>query len=1097
LRKNFFERHFKRTKRALKAMAVKFEDPSREWTKADEDAIKRVINDMRGKPIYEKLVQIYEKTIKGDRRSIEFLLTHMLSAYTTDPNNLGLEAPTSEGKTYPTVEVAKRSPSDDVWYIGGLSPTALVHDYGELVDDEGNPIEAAIEALRDRIRNLREAGSEGKGDLVIARDELKELLRKSRYVVDMEDKIMIFLEAPCLETWEHLRPILSHDVFEISYKFTDKTSAGSLKTNHVVIRGWPAVIYLKAGRGHEDIIWDEIQSRFTTISPKTGFDKYREAIRHMAMKKGLPGPIFERTLNFEEFRWLEDVLKCLRVRLADIKYKARKICQEVDPNMFWVPFYESIGNEFPAKEGRHMRDSRRFMTLLQMSAAIDCYNRPTLNIGEAEFIVVVREDYERAVRLFFGEAGDEIFSGLPRHVIDFFRKIPLKMFKEGAPITVAEMVKESKKHGKPISDKTMRSRYLPLLENAGLLSSEPDPNDKRQNLWAVLSEEIAPKDIPIYTLFEKGLYFNAQILEQRFVEALKIFRPEEACIKDYDGTPLTAAQLWEKYYSKGTGVLAEYQPTPQTTPTEESGGKIQPISETGVIGHISGENAPKIEGFGKPMNLNNVIKRALKTYKISITTKRRAFLKEAARAFEERCESKNGKTVMALHLGDIKKMIPDIEIYLDEFARLTTPDIIARGITEAIVHETCHAEGLNEKQAHAATREIMKMLKPMVWKLIKCPKTNANVGWEECLRCSDAEKHPTCPGYSIRSRSKPREHAPNIYHITELITPRHAYFERKYDVTKAWADSPVWMRFFMGRAFHEFYEKAYAEHEVEIGVARDYGDFKVTGRIDIISDGLLQELKTHGDLGRVKARGVSPEHVWQAHAYYSLLKVTQPRLANEIKKIRILYAGLTRADTWCEFDVKPKDISDDIYARAKDLHEALKAGVAPEDFPCPEWRCRLCDYASQCKGIKIAEYKKEDKTFEKFLEQHVVGVKKVADILRAQGHTVEVQELAKSDKIISDPAQKQQNEFDILDICHKQKIDVKTTARSDIWCNAAQLTKAADLDLIYYFVFIKSGEVRRIKAKKLHAAQKTAKSDVNQFGEEGFIFDKEVAEAVK
>lgn len=356
--------------------------------------------------------------------------------------------------------------------------------------------------------------------------------------------------------------------------------------------------------------------------------------------------------------------------------------------------------------------------------------------------------------------------------------------------------------------------------------------------------------------------------------------------------------------------------------------------------------------------------RFLKPYEIHFTTLERSFLKEAARAFDHKSRRGRGRATCAFYLGDIKRAMPDIEVYIDEIGRALvcpSPEKLSGLITDAIIHENCHGEGLNERQAGAAVRalrklscgppeckRLMRALKPMVWKRIKCPKHGRDVEWDECLRCADEEKHPKCPDFAIRSRSTSRKYVLGVYHVTELVAPRRSYFERKCEVAKAWGDSPAYMRFFMGKAFHKFYQAAFDKHEVEIHVERSFGDFRVTGSADVVAGGMLRELKTHGDLGRVIKRGPSPEHIWQARAYHSLLKATQPWL--DVKRIKILYAGLTRADTWLDFPVQPKDVTEDIRARAKVLHDALKANEPPTEFPCPEWLCRLCDYAPQCKG---------------------------------------------------------------------------------------------------------------------------------------------------
>ncbi|NVM56926.1 MAG: hypothetical protein HWN51_02235 [Desulfobacterales bacterium] len=443
---------------------------------------------------------------------------------------------------------------------------------------------------------MKKAGEKGAADLAIAKEDLADLVKNSKYLVNMENKILIFLEAPQLETWEKIRPILSHDVYEISYKFTDRTSRGQLKTLHVVIRGWPAAVYLKAGRGREDIIWPQIQSRFTTISPRMSAEKYRAAVEFSAMVKGLPSVVFESKIGAREFERAERIIRTIRHRLLDIKYKARKASKSFAPNTFWIPFHKEIGEEFPATVGRHMRDSKRFITVMQMSAATNVFARPILKIGDTENIVVVRADYERAIRLYFEEGGEEIFTGIPAHIIDFFKRVILSLWKGEEPghekiggdtitheklgmgMTVAEMVKRYRGiYHKGRSSKTILNHYLPPLENYGIITSEPDPEDKRRNLWTVLQEEIKPKNTLISSLFGKGNIFTRQMLEARFNELNQLF-PQNPIIHNKDDTPLDLDQLWGEYYY-----------------FTDSGGNIKIPQEKPPIVENKKENLPKIE----------------------------------------------------------------------------------------------------------------------------------------------------------------------------------------------------------------------------------------------------------------------------------------------------------------------------------------------------------------------------------------------------------------------------------------------------------------------------------------------------------------------
>ena len=79
-----------------------------------------------------------------------------LSTYVEDDSiNLGILAPTSEGKTYAVTEPLQYFPSDDVLYIGQMSPKVLVRQKGTLIDKETDePIHDKVQELRTKIRGL-------------------------------------------------------------------------------------------------------------------------------------------------------------------------------------------------------------------------------------------------------------------------------------------------------------------------------------------------------------------------------------------------------------------------------------------------------------------------------------------------------------------------------------------------------------------------------------------------------------------------------------------------------------------------------------------------------------------------------------------------------------------------------------------------------------------------------------------------------------------------------------------------------------------------------------------------------------------------------
>lgn len=173
--------------------------------------------------IYSKFLRHLSRTVRRDVTAKNMVFLTALSAYTPEPINLFLRGESSIGKSYNVVQALKYFPKDDVWLLGGLSLTALIHQHGLLVDKNGNLILPSQKPDKDAPAEEKEAWTQRMHD--------------ARYLVELNNRIIVFLEAPHFETFNMLRSILSHDAHQISYRFTDKSGKGQLQTQHVVIQG--------------------------------------------------------------------------------------------------------------------------------------------------------------------------------------------------------------------------------------------------------------------------------------------------------------------------------------------------------------------------------------------------------------------------------------------------------------------------------------------------------------------------------------------------------------------------------------------------------------------------------------------------------------------------------------------------------------------------------------------------------------------------------------------------------------------------------------------------------------------------------------------
>jgi len=532
---------------------------------------------LEGLNLYRKLVEIRRSTVKEDDYMIKQSLLHYTTAFLPEPANLGVEAPSSEGKTHPLVETAYLFPDGCVWFLAGLSPTALAHDYGELVDRETKePLQPRLERLQNELEDLKGKKSpEARARKFEIQAEIRRLIRRAAYLVNLENRILLFLDRPNPETLQKLYPILSHDVWESTYSYTDRKAGGPLKTIHVILQGWPVAVFTRTKSEGGSDEWQQTISRFTIISPQMSGKKYREAIKLRAEMRGLPTPILEKILGMEGERWAKQALKLVIKRLTEIKVKARATAGTHKANMFWIPYYRKIGEGFPAEVGRRMRDSDRFLALLQAHAALNVFARPRLVFPDGtEYIICVREDFEEVANLYFSEEEKAIvLTGLSRHILEFFKKVVLPLWKqkmeetEGAKspggmksvagLLVSELVDAAPKSlGKTLSDNTIRKLYLRPLENAGIISIEPDPADKRRNIIRVLREDVEKTGESV--IFSDSLSFSLEELKEAWDELIKIcdrnpLPKNMRCtglprIEDYDGSQLTLEDLYDKYF---------------------------------------------------------------------------------------------------------------------------------------------------------------------------------------------------------------------------------------------------------------------------------------------------------------------------------------------------------------------------------------------------------------------------------------------------------------------------------------------------------------------------------------------------------------------
>jgi hypothetical protein len=440
---------------------------------------------------FESIQNYLNNVIKNDPKLVKKIPYAFFSAYTNNPINLGIMADTSEGKTYAVIKVAEIFPKNDIIIVGRMSPTALIHQRGILVDPNGNPIEEKIHDLESQLSQVKTPAEK-----LVIKNEIKALLRTAKNLIDLSDKILLFLEPPNPQLWDILKPILSHDKYEIEYKTTQ--TDGSLKVKESIIRGFPAVVFCSAKNEASNPIWKEIETRFDIVSPNTEVTKYKEANKFTAQRLSIPD--FARSMieNPDEKELAKDSVK-------EIKVCIQSYCKNTK-NPIWNPFDRIIGECFPSNQGITMRQCDRFLRYCNLSTLINSKDRfriefETKNGDVESYLISTISDIDVAIDL------TGAVSPIPPERLKFLKDIfepALAEILDDSGITTEKLaLKYTEIYKKETTPKKILENYVRPLMDYGILEALEDLYDRRRRL---------------YRYAAKPHTNNLEIIRQRIIE---------------------------------------------------------------------------------------------------------------------------------------------------------------------------------------------------------------------------------------------------------------------------------------------------------------------------------------------------------------------------------------------------------------------------------------------------------------------------------------------------------------------------------------------------------------------------------------------------
>jgi len=382
----------------------------------------------------DELSEILNSTIKHDKRNKLITFLSMLLTYTEeDQINVSFTAESSTGKSYIPLELAWYFPAPDVIEYSYVSPTAFFHEYGLLRNDPSD------------------------------KRDVEEKKKRKIIVIDLRQKILIFIDQPHDMLLQRLRPLLSHDRKTLVAKITDRSARAGLRTKTVLIEGYATVLFCTA----KFSMAEQERTRLLLLSPETTYEKIRDAIK-LRIERESDRQAFQKFMNSNPQR------KWLQARVETISYAGIKhvIIPEELREKITDRFFEKHETLIP----RHQRDIGRLLALVKAYALLNYGQRERIE----DAIVVNEEDVQVGFNLY-EEISTANELGLSPEVYNIYVKLKEQIQEEGVTRKDLHTLYYKTFH-RTIGKKRLKE-ILEILQSVGLIMEEPDPNDRRRSLF--------------------------------------------------------------------------------------------------------------------------------------------------------------------------------------------------------------------------------------------------------------------------------------------------------------------------------------------------------------------------------------------------------------------------------------------------------------------------------------------------------------------------------------------------------------------------------------------------------------------------------------
>lgn len=530
------------------------------------------------------VIDVILKEARKEDRLVKQLLYTGLSAYTSTPLNLAVNAPSGEGKSHTISRVMEKFPEEDVITYAGMTDKALFHRHGILVmKNEKGHYESVEERLLEIDGNIADKESELsttkdhdtkqgiRSQIKILKQEKRDIQKDTKKLIKLGHKILVFMDTPSASLFAAIMTLLSHDKYEVEYEYAD--SHNGIKTKSNVLQGWPVVIFAQAIDYSDHPRFAEIQRRFIVTNPKMSVEKYKAGVALTSIKYGMPDFIYQsEVVSDEEKDKAKEIVMAFKDRLMELSGTQPPGKQNV-----FVPFNEAVGNALPSQRAFDMTTANRFFWFMSLLPIIKFESRPCITYrkqGSIDLVTVpfaVGEDLKEAMFLM------EYANGVRPYILEWYNEVFLAAYlaktepsksKNGEKeekmiaLTTTELAESTYEiQHKKYSTKQILENFVKPLVNQSYLNETESDIDHRANIFypvlALKQKKLFDSDqsnnildspkIPVRNITELPTidYITSKIEGVlKYSSEAKVF-----ALKNAKGEVKTAREIAQEYYS--------------------------------------------------------------------------------------------------------------------------------------------------------------------------------------------------------------------------------------------------------------------------------------------------------------------------------------------------------------------------------------------------------------------------------------------------------------------------------------------------------------------------------------------------------------------